>query len=48
MTFSSNLRIKIFKKASLVRNFEEEVINNVKNKKIKESLLELTKVFKKK
>ena len=33
MTFSQNFRINIFKKASLARNFEEEVIKQVKKKK---------------
>jgi len=31
---NKNFRFEIFKKASLCRNFEEEVINNVKNKNI--------------
>ena len=35
MTFNHNFRINIFKKASLSRNFEEEVIKNVKKKNIK-------------
>ena len=35
MTFSQNFRINIFKKASLARNFEEEVIKHVKKKNIK-------------
>ena len=35
MTFNHNFRINVFKKASLSRNFEEEVIKNVKKKKIK-------------
>jgi TPP-dependent pyruvate/acetoin dehydrogenase alpha subunit len=35
MTFSQNFRINIFKKASLARNFEEEVIKQVKKKNIK-------------
>ena len=28
-------RYEVFKKAALARNFEEEVINNIKNKNIK-------------
>ena len=35
MTFSKDFRFQVFKKASIARNFEEEVITNVKNKKIK-------------
>jgi TPP-dependent pyruvate/acetoin dehydrogenase alpha subunit len=35
MTNNSNFRYQVFKKASLARNFEEEVIANVKNKNIK-------------
>jgi len=35
MTFNQNFRINVFKKASLSRNFEEEVIKNVKKKNIK-------------
>ena len=35
MTFNQNFRIHVFKKASLSRNFEEEVIKNVKKKNIK-------------
>ena len=35
MTNSENYRYQVFRKASLARNFEEEVIANVKNKKIK-------------
>ena len=35
MTNNENYRYQVFKKASLARNFEEEVIANVKNKKIK-------------
>mgnify|MGYP006122849223 CR=1 FL=1 len=32
---NKNFRLKIFKKASLCRNFEEQVILNVNNKNIK-------------
>ena len=35
MTNNKNYRYQVFEKASLARNFEEEVIANVKNKKIK-------------
>ncbi len=35
MSNNKNYRLKVFEKASLARNFEEEVITNVKNKKIK-------------
>ena len=35
MTFNQNFMIDVFKKASLSRNFEEEVIKNVKKKNIK-------------
>ena len=35
MTNNENYRYQVFRKASLARNFEEEVIANVKNKKIK-------------
>ena len=35
MTNSENYRYQVFRKASLARNFEEQVITNVKNKKIK-------------
>ena len=35
MTNNENYRYQVFKKASLARNFEEEVIANVKSKKIK-------------
>ena len=35
MTYNKNFRYKVFEKASLARNFEEEVITNVRNKKIK-------------
>ncbi len=31
---NKNFRLEIFKKASLCRNFEEEVVKNVNNKKI--------------
>ena len=31
---NKNFRFEIFKKASLCRNFEEEVVKNVNNKKI--------------
>ena len=31
---NKDFRIQIFKKASLCRNFEEEVIKNINNKKI--------------
>ena len=34
MTISKNFRLEVFRKAAIARNFEEEVINNVKNKKI--------------
>ena len=30
-TISKNFRLEVFRKAALARNFEEEVINNVKN-----------------
>jgi TPP-dependent pyruvate/acetoin dehydrogenase alpha subunit len=35
MTNNKNYRYQVFEKASLARNFEEQVIANVKNKKIK-------------
>jgi TPP-dependent pyruvate/acetoin dehydrogenase alpha subunit len=35
MTYNQNYRYQVFEKASLARNFEEQVIANVKNKKIK-------------
>ena len=35
MTNNKNYRYQVFERASLARNFEEEVIANVKNKKIK-------------
>ena len=35
MTYNKNFRYQVFAKASLARNFEEEVIKNVKSKKIK-------------
>ena len=35
MTSKKNFRLKVFEKAAIARNFEEEVIKNVKNKKIK-------------
>ena len=35
MTNNNNYRYQVFERASLARNFEEEVIANVKNKKIK-------------
>ncbi len=35
MKYNKNFRYQVFEKASLARNFEEEVITNVKNKKIK-------------
>jgi len=35
MTSNKNYRYQVFEKASLARNFEEQVIANVKNKKIK-------------
>ncbi|WP_415284261.1 thiamine pyrophosphate-dependent enzyme [Candidatus Pelagibacter sp. Uisw_130] len=35
MTNNKNYRYQVFEKASLARNFEEQVITNVKNKKIK-------------
>ena len=35
MTYNKNYRYQVFEKASLARNFEEQVIANVKNKKIK-------------
>ena len=35
MTYNNAFRLNVFKKASLARNFEEEVIRNVKKKNIK-------------
>ena len=35
MSINKNYRYQVFEKASLARNFEEEVITNVKNKRIK-------------
>ena len=35
MSINKNYRYQVFERASLARNFEEEVITNVKNKKIK-------------
>ena len=35
MTYNKNYRYQVLEKASLARNFEEQVIANVKNKKIK-------------
>ena len=32
MSSNKNFRYKVFEKAALARNFEEEVINNVKKK----------------